>query len=134
MNLGNVKRRVDQFGTDLKQLLQQVSGKVPLGTLWRGRPHSIARGTSSAMPYTLPAPIIMSNDLGKQSDFCRMARGGTSMSGLVAIMDRQPWISVDPLGALTKRKAGELFEGQPWLVAKLTKEQVAEICRWEKPS
>ena len=41
-------------------------------------------------------------------------------------MDLQPWISVDLLGSFTKRRAGELLEGQPWSVAKLTKVQVAE--------
>ena len=55
-----------------------------------------------------------------------MSRGSAGVSEPVARMERQPCISVESLGAFTKRKAGELFEGQPWSVAKPTKEQVAE--------
>ena len=127
MNLANVKRKVKQFGTNMKQLWQQASGQfVPghfvVGPSWT---YKMTRGTGSGVPYALPASIAMSADLGEQSDFCRMARENTGVAELVDIMERQPWISVETLGTFAKQRAGELFERQPWSVAKLTKEQVA---------
>ena len=123
MSLGNVKRKVDQFTTDMRQFMRQVSGQAHPSHFAL---EQMARGTSNGMPNTLPASIVMSTDLGEQSDFCRMARGSAGVAELVAILEQQPWVSVESLGTFAKRKAGVLFEGQPWSVAKLTKEQVAE--------
>ena len=79
----------------------------------------MARGMSNGMPHTLPAPIVMSTDLGKQSDFCRKARGSADVAELVAIMQ---WVSLESLRTIAKRIAGVLFEGKPWSMGKLTKE------------
>ena len=77
----------------------------------------MATGTGNGMPYTLPAPMAMSTEMGEQSDFGRMARGSAGVTELVAIMEQQP----------AERRAGVFFEGQPWSVAKLAKEHVARM-------
>ena len=129
MNLENVNQKVDQLGADMRQFMQHMSNLGPPGPFASGQSwtQQMATGTCNGMPYTLPAPVAMSTDLGEQRDLGRMARGSAGVAELVAIMEQQPWISVESFEAFAKRKAGVFFEGQPWSVAKLAKEHVAQM-------
>lgn len=129
MNLDNVNQSVDQLGADIRQFMPQMSNQGPPGPFASGQSwtQQMATGTGNAMPYTLPASMATSTDVGEQNDFGRMARGNAGVAELVAIMEQQPWISVESFEAFAKRKAGVFFEGQPWSVAKLAKEHVAQM-------
>ena len=115
MNLGNVNQKVDQLGADLRRFMQQISGQGPPGQFASGQSwtQQMATGMGNGMPYTLPAPMAMSTDMGEHTDFGRMARRNAGVAELVARMEQQPWIPVESFEAFAGQKAGVLCEGQP---------------------
>ena len=142
-----VNQKGDQLGVDMGRFMHQMSGQLnPQVALRRlGAGHSRWRQARTAVFPTSaitapdgPMAMAMSTEMGKQSGFGRMARGSAGVGELVAIMEQQPWISVESFETFARRKVRVFFEGQPWSVAKLAKEHVAHkwmaIRRCEKPS
>ena len=134
MNLGRVNQKVDQLGVDMGQFMRQMSGQGPQVALRRVRAgHRRWRQARAAVCLTplpslhLNAPMAMSTEMREQSDFGRIARGSAGVAELVAMMEQQPCISVESFETFAMRKTGVFSESQPWSVAKLAKEHVAQV-------